>query len=99
MQRLAGHRYGPTRSTDDIDYTGWLAFTRPRAGETSDSLIMRPPPIATPVEKARRLRIDRRRPRIDRRQLRIDSRRRWFPDLRAFVRATQLLALLSRRDI
>lgn len=33
------------------------------------------------------------------RRLRIDSRRRWFPDLRAFFRAGQLLALLSRRDI
>jgi lipopolysaccharide transport system permease protein len=33
------------------------------------------------------------------RRLRIDSRNRWFPDLRAFFRARQLLALLNRRDI
>ena len=32
-------------------------------------------------------------------RLRIDSRRRWFPDLRAVLRAKQLILLLSRRDI
>jgi lipopolysaccharide transport system permease protein len=33
------------------------------------------------------------------RRLRIDSRRRWLPDLGALLRARQLVALLSRRDI
>jgi lipopolysaccharide transport system permease protein len=32
-------------------------------------------------------------------RIRIDSRRRWFPDLRAVLRARQLLFLLNRRDI
>jgi lipopolysaccharide transport system permease protein len=32
-------------------------------------------------------------------RIRIDSRRRWLPDLRAVVRARQLLFLLNRRDI
>jgi len=36
---------------------------------------------------------------LDSRWLRIDSRRRWFPDLGAVLRSSQLLVLLCRRNI